>query len=64
MKNQAAHKVAAKNGRTSAQVALNRLVRQGVAAIPKVTGEVHLRENLDVFGFGLDGDDLKALLGV
>ncbi len=62
VKNRALQKVAERHGITPAQVALNWLVRQdGVSAIPKATGEEHLRENLDIFGFELDGDDLKAL---
>ncbi len=51
-----------KHGKTPAQVALRWLVQQeGVAAIPKATGEKHLRENLEVFDFELDAVDLKLL---
>jgi len=64
VRNRAVLKVAGKHGKTPAQVALNWLVRQeGVAAIPKATGETHLRENLDVLGFELDKGDLAALDG-
>jgi len=53
---------AKKHGKTPAQVALRWLIQQeGVAAIPKASGEKHLRENLDIFDFSLDAGDLKLL---
>lgn len=60
------HEVLAEIGRrhdrTAAQVALRWLVRQeGVVAIPKSSGRDHLRQNLDVFDFELDADDLAAI---
>ena len=54
--------IAAKHGKTPAQVALRWLVQQdGVAAIPKAASSEHLRSNLEVFDFALDGDDLAAI---
>lgn len=51
-----------KYGKTPAQVALRWLIQQeGVAAIPKASGEKHLRENLEIFDFTLDKADLKLL---
>lgn len=53
---------AKKHGKTPGQVALRWLIRQeGVAAIPKATGEKHLLENLEIFDFDLDPEDLKLL---
>lgn len=51
-----------KHNKTAVQVALRWLVRQqGVAAIPKGSSEQHLRENIDIFDFALDDDDLAAI---
>ncbi len=45
--------------KTAAQVALRWLVQQEkVAAIPKATGEEHLRANLDVFDFELSNEEM------
>lgn len=47
------------HGKTAAQVALRWLVQQEkVAAIPKATGEEHLRSNLDVFDFELSQEEM------
>ena len=47
------------HGKTAAQVALRWLVQQEkVAAIPKATGEEHLRSNLDVFDFELTSEEM------
>lgn len=51
-----------KHGKTAAQVALRWLVRQqDVIVIPKATGADHIRDNLDVFDFTLDEDDLATI---
>jgi len=55
-------RIAAKHGKSAAQVALRWLVQQdGVAAIPKSSSEANLRANFDIFDFALDRDDLKAI---
>ena len=47
------------HGKSAAQVALRWLVQQEkVAAIPKATGEEHLRPNLDVFDFELTSEEM------
>lgn len=52
----------AKYGKSAAQVALRWLVQQqGVAAIPKATGEPNLRANLAIFDFSLDKADTAEL---
>ena len=53
------------HGKTSAQVALRWLVQQEkVAAIPKATGEEHLRGNLDVFNFELGDEEMGRISGL
>ena len=50
------------HGKTAAQVALRWLVQQEkVAAIPKATGEEHLRANLDVFDFELSDEEMDRV---
>ena len=51
--------------RSPAQVVLRwHMQQQGVAAIPKSSSGAHLRDNLDIFGFSLSDDDMRALKGL
>lgn len=51
-----------KHGKTPGQVALRWLVQQdGVVAIPKAASEKHIRANIDIFDFELDGMDLQVI---
>ncbi|WP_035851544.1 aldo/keto reductase [Kitasatospora azatica] len=54
-------KIAAKHGRTVAQVVLRWHLQIGVIAIPKSVTPSRIRENLDVAGFELDAEDLAAI---
>lgn len=56
--------VAEKHGRTPAQVLVRWGLEHGVVTIPKSVRPDRQRENLDVFGFALDADDLAALDGL
>ena len=57
--------VAARHGRTPAQVVLRWHVQQdGVAAIPKSANPQRIAENLDVFGFTLSEEDMRAVSGL
>ncbi|MFE5855581.1 aldo/keto reductase [Streptomyces sp. NPDC056500] len=53
--------VAHKHDRTPAQVVLRWHLQLGNVVIPKSVTPSRIRENLDVFGFELDADDLAAL---
>ncbi|RSS78289.1 aldo/keto reductase [Streptomyces sp. WAC06614] len=53
--------VADKHGRSAAQVVLRWHVQNGVIAIPKSVTPSRIAENLDVFDFALDAEDLAAL---
>jgi 2,5-diketo-D-gluconate reductase B len=53
--------LAAKHGRSVAQVCLRWLTQIGVPAIPKASSEEHLRANLDLFDWVLDADDLARI---
>lgn len=53
--------LADKHGRTPAQVVLRWHVQLGNVVIPKSVTPSRIRENLDVFGFELDEDDMAAI---
>jgi len=53
--------LADKHGRTPAQIVLRWHVELGNIVIPKASSPERLRENLDVFDFALDPDDLTAI---
>ncbi len=54
--------IAARHGRTSAQVALRWLIEQdGVSAIPKAASAQNARANFEIFDFHLDRDDIVAI---
>ncbi|MCM0616704.1 aldo/keto reductase [Arthrobacter sp. TS-15] len=50
-----------KYGKTPGQVVLRWHVQQGLVAIPKTSNPQRMRENLDIFDFELDPDDLTRL---
>lgn len=53
--------LAAKHGRTPAQVVLRWHMQLGNAAIPKSVTPARIAENIDVFDFELDPDDMAAI---
>ena len=54
-------RIATKHARTPAQVILRWHVEQDVIVIPKASSRARLDENLDIFDFRLDQDDLRAI---
>ncbi|MEV6611393.1 aldo/keto reductase [Kutzneria sp. NPDC051319] len=57
-------KTAAKHGKSPAQVVLRWHLQLGNVVIPKSVTPKRIRENLEVFDFELDGDDLAAIGGL
>jgi len=53
--------IAEKHGVSAAQVSLAWLREKGVTAIPKATGEDHLRDNWASLGLELDDEDVEAI---
>lgn len=56
--------IAARHGRTPAQVCVRWCLQNGVLPLTKTTNETRMRENTDVFGFELTPDDLCAIAGL
>ncbi|MFR1632748.1 MAG: aldo/keto reductase [Oscillospiraceae bacterium] len=54
-------KIAAKYGKTTAQVMLRWHIQCGIAVIPKSTHIERMKENFDVFGFTLSDEDMQAI---
>lgn len=54
-------KIAAKYGKTTAQVMLRWHIQRGIAVIPKSTHIERMRENFDVFGFTISDKDMQAI---
>jgi 2,5-diketo-D-gluconate reductase A len=57
-------KIAAKHGRTPAQVVIRWHLDEGLVVIPKTARRERLDENFDVFGFTLDAEDRAAIAGL
>lgn len=56
--------IAARHGRTPAQVVLRWHVQQGLVTFPKASSRSRLVENLDVFDFALSDEDMSGIAGL
>jgi 2,5-diketo-D-gluconate reductase A len=54
-------KIAQKHGKTPGQIVLRWHVELGLVAIPKSANPQRMKENLGIFGFALDADDITAI---
>lgn len=54
-------RIAEKVGKTPAQVVLRWCLQMGVSIIPKTDREARLKENMGIFGWELDAEDLAAI---
>ncbi len=57
----AVRELAAKYGKTPAQILLRRTVQEGVAVIPKSVHAERIRENIDLFDFELTAEEMGIL---
>ena len=57
----AVKEIAAKYGKTPAQVLLRFLIQSDVAVIPKSVHEERIKENIDIFDFALTADEMDTL---
>lgn len=53
--------IAAKHSRSIAQIIIRWIVQRGIIALAKTIHKERMAENIDVFGFELDADDLAAI---
>jgi 2,5-diketo-D-gluconate reductase A len=53
--------IARKHGRTPAQVIIRWHIDNGLSVIPKSSSRARQAENLDIFGFSLDLEDIHAI---
>ena len=53
--------IAEKHGKTPAQVILRWNVQQGVIVIPKSVHRERMEENLNIWDFALDADDMEKI---
>lgn len=53
--------IARKHGKTTAQVALRFAIQCGVVPIPKSSSVHRMKENIDIFDFELDKEEMKIL---
>lgn len=56
--------IAAKYGKSSAQLLIRWNLQRGTVPIPKANQRAHLEENIAVFDFGIDEEDMAALDGL
>ena len=56
--------IAAKHGKSIAQVVLRWLLQRGVVVIPKSVHKERMAQNLDILSFELDDDDMKTIVGL
>ncbi|KAF3354431.1 hypothetical protein VD0004_g5516 [Verticillium dahliae] len=56
--------IAARHGRTPAQVLLRWCTQRGIVVIPKSMRAERVRENLDCCGFDLEAAELEAISGL
>lgn len=54
-------KIAEKHRKSVAQIALRYLIQNGIVVIPKSTHKERMAENLSVFDFCLDDNDMSAI---
>lgn len=53
--------IAQKHNKSNAQVDLRWHYQRGVVSIPRTSKKYHMLENLDIFNFELDEDDMKKI---
>ncbi len=63
-KDQTLVQIADKHGKTAAQVSLRWLLQKGHVVIPKSSSKEHLQQNMEIFDWQLDEDDIDAIDGI
>lgn len=53
--------IAEKLKKTSSQIILRWLIQRGISVVPRSTSKIHLKENLDIFDFFLEEEDMNLI---
>ena len=53
--------IASKYRKTVPQLIINWIVSRGIIAIPKATGEEHIKQNFEALGFELESEDIEKI---
>jgi len=53
--------IAEKHKKSPAQILLRQIIQRGIVAIPKSTNAGRLKQNIDIFDFELDSDDMTKM---
>lgn len=61
MDNEEVIEIANRLNKTPAQILLKWILQRGIAAIPKSTNPQRLRQNLELFDFEINDDDMHKL---
>ena len=59
--NSTINQIAQKHGKTAAQVVLRWLTQRNIIVLPKSTHKERMQENIDIFSFKLDDEDISAI---
>ena len=62
MDNETVKTIASKHNKTNAQIMLRWLLQQDLVVLPKSVNPSRIKENIDIFDFSLDQDDLEKLV--
>lgn len=62
--NEVVKKISKKHSKTAAQVAFRFLIQKNLVTIPKCSSAERLKENINIFDFELDQEDIKSLEGL
>jgi alcohol dehydrogenase (NADP+) len=61
LENDELKRIAAKHGKSPAQIALKWATQRGTVALPKSVNPARLAQNIAIFDFELDADDMTAI---
>ena len=64
MRNPIVRDLAARYGKTPAQIVLRWHMELGLVTVPKSNDPERIRQNIDIFDFALTADDVAALSGI
>ena len=59
--NEALKKIAENHGKSVSQISLRWIVQHGVVPIPKSTTEERILDNISIFDFELNSDEMKTI---